>query len=168
MTRLPGPGSLANVIIVNKLLDVSQLLVEIMKVGSGLLVLLVLLVLLILRLDSCLDIPEFFAAFRCVIELTLKTCEPLTDLVQNIVKLSIHVIVLVELRLVFDPLFSRHYGCIGRYKVQVSIWSQLQSWPRCLVWGLCPSWSWSRALLLVLAPPAPVRGAVVLHPARVV
>ena len=56
MTRLPGPGSLANVIIVNKLLDVSQLLVEIMKVGSGLLVLLVLLVLLILRLDSCLDI----------------------------------------------------------------------------------------------------------------
>ena len=137
--RLPGPSSLANVIIVNKLLDVSQLLVEIMKVGSGLLVLLVLLVLLILRLDSCLDIlkqkvrlnivfvkikslnliinlesyPEFFAAFRCVIELTLKTCEPLTDLVQNIVKLSIHVIVLVELRLVFDPLFSRHYGCIG-------------------------------------------------------
>ena len=55
MTRLPGSG-LAYVIVVNKLLDVSQLLVEIVEVGPGLLVHRVLLVLLILLLDSCLDI----------------------------------------------------------------------------------------------------------------
>ena len=55
MTRLPGSG-LAYVVVVNKLLDVSQLLVEIVEVGPGLLVHRVLLVLLILLLDSCLDI----------------------------------------------------------------------------------------------------------------
>ena len=55
MTRLPGSG-LAYVIVVNKLLDVSQLLVEIVEVGPGLLVHCVLLVLLIFLLDSCLDI----------------------------------------------------------------------------------------------------------------
>ena len=61
-----------------------------------------------------------------MVELTLKTCEPLTDLVEDVVKFAIHVIVLVELRLVFHSLFSRDYGCVGPATTQkLSIRSKL-------------------------------------------
>ena len=53
--RLPGRHS-GRVVVVDELLDVSQLLVEVLEVGPGVLVLTVPLVPLILHVNSCLYI----------------------------------------------------------------------------------------------------------------
>lgn len=112
----------------DKLLDVSHLVVEVKEVGPGVLVDTVRLALIKLLVDSCPYILkhrvssnvyqpphgvvtthlEFFAASLMIFELTLEVGKPLAVLVQHIVQLAVLDEVLVEVCLVPHPLLVGH------------------------------------------------------------